>query len=125
MKRLLLSAVGALGAAILLAGSPSADSAVTFPVLLEGEDCVFVAGAGQQCYDTTWTLEGPGVFSESWGLTGTWGYNMAASTLVMQYVPGMGWDYEYRGVRTGTCFDGAVFDLTGAQKGAWNACLVT
>ena len=121
MKRHLIHAVGALGAAVLLSGSPAAESVVSFPILLAGQDCINAQG----CYDTEWTLENTATFTESWGLDGSWIYSVGANMLIMQYTQGMNWDYEYRGVRTGTCFEGVIFDVaTGTQAGVWNACLV-
>ncbi len=120
MTRFVKFAAVAIAGAILSAPQVATTGGPTFPIILDGVDCV-----GSYCYNTVWTLESDGTFIESYGLNGTYVYNPNYGNqggLIIMYDPSQ-WPYEYLGARTGTCLSGPARDLYGTIVGTFDACI--
>ena len=118
-KILKIAAVAIAGVA--LSAPQVAVTAPSFPIVLDGVDCVDI-----YCYNTQWTLNQDGTMTESYGLSGTWIYNKNygnSGGLIIAYDPSQ-WPYEYLGARTNLCLSGPARDLYGTIVGTFDACVL-
>jgi hypothetical protein len=111
---------GAALIAAMMAAPVTASAAVSWPIVLVGVICIDDA-----CTDMAVYIHEDGTFSDGEAWTGEWswfGRLGEEGALEIRYDPGQGWDYYYRGYRSGDCISGAIYGFAGDDAGDFNFC---